>query len=134
MDLDRLFQYINDAVSCTFSDTEYARLHAKRNAAVQIAVATAAFILLMRIFPMGAVKHHTLSEHQTSTFSEETFTAADKKLQTLFFAEPHIYQITLYMQCEILSEHQQESVLFRLYDENFSCIYEEEERDRKSVV
>ena len=127
MGLDRLFQYINDAVSCTFSDTEYARLHAKRNAAVQIAVATAAFILLMRIFPMGAVKHHTLSEHQTSTFSEETFTAADKKLQTLFFAEPHIYQITLYMQCEILSEHQQESVLFRLYDENFSCIYEEEE-------
>ena len=48
-------------------------------------------------------------------------------MQTLFFAEPHIYQITLYMQCEILSEHQQESVLFRLYDENFSCIYEEEE-------
>ena len=49
MDLDRLFQYINDAVSCTFSDTEYARIHAKRNAAVQIAVATAAFILLMRM-------------------------------------------------------------------------------------
>lgn len=132
-DLDRFFHYIYDVIRCTFSDNEHARIHAKRNAAVQIAVATAAFILLMRVFPMGAVKNHTLSKQQAYGISTEAvlsgdiFTAEDKKLQTLFFRESHIYQITLYMQCALLSgQSEQETVVFRLYDENFSCIYEEE--------
>lgn len=134
--MDSIFQYINDAVSCTFSDSEYARIHAKRNAMVQIAVVTAAFILLVRIFPMGVVKDHTLSRQQAYRVSAgspvlgEVFTAADKKLQMLFFSGTHIYEITLYMQCRGISEHERESVLFRLYDENFSCIYEEEEDSR----
>ena len=60
MDLDSFFHYINDVIFYTFSDSEHARIQAKRNAAVQIVVATADFILLMRVFPMGVVKNHTL--------------------------------------------------------------------------
>ncbi|MDE7201135.1 MAG: O-antigen ligase family protein [Lachnospiraceae bacterium] len=135
--MDSFFHYINDVIFYTFSDSEHARIQAKRNAAVQIVVATAAFILLMRVFPMGVVKNHTLSKQQAykktteTAFSGDSFTAEDKKLQMLFFSETHIEQITLYMQCVISSEQSgQESVLFRLYDENFSCIYEEEENSR----
>ena len=137
MDLDRIFHYINDMVICTFSDTEHARIHAKRNAIIQIVITTVAFIMLMRVFPMEIVKNHTLSKQQADQMigenivSGELFTADDKKLQMLFFQETHIYQVTLYMQCRISSElSEQESVLFRLYDENFSCIYEEEANSR----
>lgn len=127
------FHYINDMISCTFADSQRARIHAKRNAVVQIVVATAAFIMLMRVFPMGVVQHHTLSKQQAYDASAkgplegDIFTAKDKKLQMLFFSEPHVYQITLYMQCaDPMEQDVREAVLFRLYDDNFSCIYEEE--------
>lgn len=130
MDLEKFFRFINDVVSHTFANSDPARIHVKRNAAVQIAVATAAFIMMMRVFPMEVVKKHTMSSQQACEMDGticlgDTFTAADKKLQTIFFAGTHIYQITLYMQCVLPAE--EESVLFRLYNEDFSCIYEEAE-------
>lgn len=131
--LEMFFHYVNDMIACTFLDSEHARIHAKRNAVVQIVVATLAFIMLMRVFPMGKVQNHTLSKQQAydtaakAALTGDIFTANDKKLQMLFFAETHIYEITLYMKCVIPSGSAgTESILFRLYDERFSCIYEEE--------
>lgn len=131
------FRYINDVLASIFSDSVNARIHAKRNAAVQIVTATLAFVMLMRVFPAGIVQNHTFSRQQAIDPSAkaapagDAFTAADKKLQMLFFAETHIYRITLYMQCVLPPEGAgAETVLFRLYDERFSCIYEEEADSR----
>jgi len=52
---------MKDLIACTFSNSEHARTYAKRNAVIQIIVATAAFILMMRVFPMGLVQNHVLS-------------------------------------------------------------------------
>lgn len=129
--MDKFFRFVNDVVSHTFADSGHARIHAKRNAAVQIAVVTAAFIMLVRAFPMEVVKNHTVSRQQAGSFSGDVFTAADKKLQTVFFTRTHIGQITLYMQCVLpAGQSGQEGLLFRLYDESFSCIYEEEANSR----
>ena len=61
MKQNRIFFYIKDLIACTFSNSEHARTYAKRNAVLQIIVATAAFILMMRVFPMGLVQNHVLS-------------------------------------------------------------------------
>ena len=128
-----MIAYLMNVTACTFSDSAYARLHAKRNAVIQILVATAAFILMVRIYPMGLVQNHNLSKqkayHHTAKekLSGDPFTAADKKLQTIYFNNTHLYQIKLYMSCTIDKESAgAERILFRLYDENFSCVYEED--------
>lgn len=128
-----LYAFINEIIDHTFSDSIHARNHAKRNAAIQIVIATVAFIFLVRIFPMGIVKNHTISRQGAYKISQKTgtigevFTAADKKLQTVYFVNTHIEQITLYLNCSVEQKFDgAESVLFRLYDESFSCIYEEE--------
>lgn len=108
--------------------------HVKRNTIIQIIIATFAFIMLIRIWPYGMVKTHTYSKqgalNDTDLVQGEIFTSTDKKLQTVIFTNEHIYQIKIYMYCTFYDESIQNtgenSVLFRLYDENFSCIYEED--------
>ncbi len=138
MGLNSVLHYIKKVISCTFGDNEHARIHAKRNAVVQIIVVTAAFVMLMRVFPAEVVVKHMFSGQQAhkkaaqTAFSGDPFTAADKKLQTVFFTGTHLDQITLYMNCALPSEQTgQEHVLFRLYDETFSCIYEESVNSRQ---
>ena len=58
MKQNRIFFYIKDLIACTFSNSEHARTYAKRNAVLQIIVATAAFILMMRVFPMEIGRAH----------------------------------------------------------------------------
>jgi len=132
-------------IACTFSNSEQARNHARRNAVIQIVVATAAFILLMRVFPAGMVQSHTLSKQNAydtpmeAGLTGEIFSSSDKKLQTVFFMEEHLYQIKLYMQCIPSSETSDkeapdtERVLFRLYNDEFSCIYEED-IDNRTII
>lgn len=138
MGQNRMISYINNIIACTFSDNEYTRWYAKRNAIIQILVATVAFILLMRVFPAGLVQNHTLSKQKAFDAPEkagsagDAFTASDKKLQTVYFEKEHLYQITLYMQCSVSeTSGDSEGVLFRLYDDTFSCIYEEDIDNRK---
>ncbi len=140
MKQNRIFFYIKDLIACTFSNREHARTYAKRNAVLQIIVATAAFILMMRVFPMGLVQNHVLSRQNAyenpskAQLAGEPFGAADKKLQTVYFTQDHLYRVTLYMGCTLLQKKTSdvtESVLFRLYDDEFSCIYEEEADSRK---
>ena len=140
MKQNRIFFYIKDLIACTFSNSEHARTYAKRNAVLQIIVATAAFILMMRVFPMGLVQNHVLSRQNAyenpskAQLAGEPFGAADKKLQTVYFTQDHLYRVTLYMGCTLLQKKTNdsaESVLFRLYDDGFSCIYEEEADSRK---
>lgn len=107
--------------------------HVRRNTIIQIIIATFAFIMLIRIWPYGMIKTHTYSKQKaiknTESLQGDSFTNADKKLQTVIFTNEHIYQIKLYVSCTSYTEATQntsvDSVLFRLYDENFSCIYEE---------
>lgn len=119
---------IRDALYNAVNDIE----HIKRNAAVQIVIATLAFIMLMRVYPQGAVLHHAYSRQNAYQASEigklgaDAFTSNDKKLQTVYFEKEHLYAIRLYMTCRLLDRSDgSDYVLFRLYDENFSCIYEE---------
>ncbi|MDE7478980.1 MAG: hypothetical protein K2M91_13735 [Lachnospiraceae bacterium] len=138
MEQNKIISYINDIISCTFSDNECARIHAKRNAVIQILVATAAFILMMRVFPAGLVQNHIVSRQKAYDTPEKAgltgdiFTANDKKLQTVSFEREHLYRITLYMQCSASDTvSDAESVLFRLYNDEFSCIYEENIDNKK---
>lgn len=128
---------IHEIFAHTFSNSSFTRNHAKRNAVIQIVIVTVAFIFLVRIFPMGIVKNHTISRQRVykeagkAGSTAERFTAADKKLQTIFFTETHIEQITVYLKCKIEQKFDDmESVLFRLYNASFSCIYEEEADSR----
>lgn len=102
--------------------------HIRRNTIMQIVIASVVFLLLIRIWPCRLVKTHTVSGQQAVTAYEgaaaDAFTYTDKKLQTVHFSREHIYQIKLYLSCMAYSEG--DTVLFRLYDENFSCIYEED--------
>ena len=99
----------------------------RRNVIVQIIIATLAFICFVRIWPMGLVKEHTVSKQQAMATAEYTqdalFVAPDKKLQGVWFAQDHLYQITLYMSC--VTYEKDDYVIFRLYNDKFSCIYEE---------
>ncbi len=128
---------IHEIIDHTFSDNSFTRNHAKRNAVIQIVIATIAFIFLVRIFPMGLVKNHTISrqsaykENGKVVRTEAQFTASDKKLQTIYFTDAHIEHIILYLKCKIEPKFDgMESVVFRLYNESFSCIYEEEADSR----
>ncbi len=114
-----------------FSNSAYARTHALRNAVIQIAVVTAAFILMVRIFPMGTVQNHAVSGQKAvdapaeAALMGDIFTSSDKKLQTVYFTGRHLSRITLYMRSTVPKDtHAAEDVLFRLYDDTFSCIYE----------
>jgi hypothetical protein len=107
--------------------------HVKRNTIIQIVIATIAFILLVRIYPFSVVESHKTSKQQAFNAKElgqlkgDNFTNADKKLQKVYFAKNHIYQIKLYMTVkvpEFVSNNQ--SVVFRIYNDNFSCISSEE--------
>lgn len=110
----------------------------KRNTMVQIAVVTLAFLALVRVWPCGLVQRHTYSRQQAVSqggkdgLTGDRFTSGDKKLQTVVFSGEHIYRISLYMACEVddgLSEA--ETVLFRLYNSEFSCVFEEEADSRR---
>lgn len=124
---------ISEVIACTVTDSEQARRHAKRNAVIQIIVATLAFIMMVQVFPVGAVKNHTLSRQKAvkasaiDALAGEPFTSKDKKLQTVYFSEEHLYQIRLYLNCKVSKDSRSpELILFRLYNDAFSCIYEEE--------
>lgn len=125
-------------MACTLADREQARLHAKRTAVLQMIVATLAFIMIVRIFPMGMVRNHMASKQKAVSHAAmdelvgEQFTSRDKKLQTVYFAGEHLYQMKLYLSCtEDRDAEETEYILFRLYDDAFSCIYEEEIDSKK---
>lgn len=120
---------IRDALFNTVNDIE----HIKRNTAVQIIIVTFAFIMLMRVFPQGMVQNHSYSRQAAfnisarSELTGDAFTSSDKKLQTVWFSNDHLYSVKLYMVCRVPDKSDRSDiVLFRLYDENFSCIYEEQ--------
>ncbi len=120
---------IREVLVHTVDDIE----HIKRNAVVQIFIVTLAFVLLLRVYPQGAVQNHHVSRQKAFNISErdslkgDAFTINDKKLQTVYFSKEHIYSIRLYMVCSVPDKgNRSDFVLFRLYDENFSCIYEEQ--------
>lgn len=99
----------------------------RRNTIIQIVIATLAFVMFVGIWPMGAVKEHTISKQQAMLEKEYSkgalFQVPDKKLQGIRFTKGHINQITLYMTC--VAYEKDDYVKFRIYDERFSCIYEE---------
>jgi hypothetical protein len=101
----------------------------ERNTVIQIVVFSIAFILLMRVYPFGVVQSYSTSRHQNSVISASSyeFTNLDKKLQCVYFMDNHIYEIKLYMDVAV-NEHVSSAqiVTFKLYDENFSCIYSED--------
>ena len=107
--------------------------HIKRNAVVQIIIVTIAFIMLMRVFPQEAVQNHAFSKQKAfdtsarDSLKGDAFTINDKKLQMVYFSQEHLYSVRLYMICSVPDKSRRSDfVLFRLYDENFSCIYEEQ--------
>ncbi len=103
--------------------------HVRRNTIIQIVIATLAFILLCRVWPLGLVQRHTESVQQayssTKNLSGETFTSADKKLQAVRFLQEHLHEVFVYLSCEEGYDANQDYVMFRLYNDSFSCIYEE---------
>lgn len=135
---NHIINEIIELIACTVTDSEQARQHARRTAVLQIIVATLAFIMIVRIFPMGAVRNHTISKQKAVKASAvddlvgEPFTSKDKKLQTVYFSGEHLYQIKMYLKCEVSKDSSDsELLLFRLYNDAFSCIYEEEIDSRK---
>lgn len=110
----------------------------KRNTIVQIAIATLTFLMLVRVWPCNMVQVHRYSRqkavsHRGNTaLTGDRFTSDNKKLQMVTFSDNHIYQIRLYMDCTInegISDA--EIILFRLYNNEFSCVYEEEVDSRR---
>lgn len=103
--------------------------HVRRNTIIQIVIATLAFVFLCRVWPYGLVQRHTESVQQAyshvNEMQGESFTYADKKLQTVRFAKEHICQMMVYLTCNDGYDANEDYVLFRLYDDGFSCIYEE---------
>lgn len=101
----------------------------RRDTILQIVVATLAFLLLIRIWPMGLVKHHEYVGQNVlkaeTQYAGDTFTSTDKKLQTVKFTKEHIYQMKVYVSCSAYND-ENKFVLFRLYNDQFSCVYEEE--------
>ena len=103
-----------------------------RNTWIQIVFATVAFILLVRVYPMQVYQKHSYSKQkafaslQQAGTAGERFTQTDKKLQKIYFTDTHLFRITLYMRCEMPKVvDRAQTVLFRLYNDTFSCIYEE---------
>ncbi len=105
----------------------------RRNAFLQILIVTLAFIMLIRVYPVRAYEKHTNSRQKAFEMSElanldgDLFGCNDKKLQTVYFSSGHLYSIKMYVECALGSEAESaQSILFRLYNDEFSCIYEEE--------
>ena len=100
----------------------------RRNTVIQIVIVSLAFLMLIRVWPCNLVKMHHMSKQQAVTNYKElagdTFTSADKKLQSVSFIRNHIEQIKIYLSCSSYQEG--DRVLFRLYNEEFSCIYEQD--------
>lgn len=103
--------------------------HVRRNTIIQIVIATLAFLLLCRVWPFGLVQRHTESVQQAfshvNEIHGESFSDTDKKLQTIRFTQEHIYQMMVYLSCQEGYDANEDYVLFRIYDDGFSCIYEE---------
>lgn len=124
--MNKVFSHIRDILASPYTDS----VHVRRNAGIQIVAATLAFIMLIRVYPMGLVRDHTYSGQKAFDASAgeipagDPFTPKDKKLQTVYFQKGHIYRMTLYMSCT--AGDKDDTVVFRLYDDAFSCIYEEE--------
>lgn len=107
--------------------------HIKRNTVVEIILVTLAFIMLVRVFPQGAVQNHTYSRQKAfdtsarGSLKGDAFTGNDKKLQMVYFSQEHLHAVRLYMVCRVPDKSRRSDyILLRLYDENFSCIYEEQ--------
>lgn len=104
--------------------------YVKRNTMIQITIATLAFVMLIRVWPMGLIEEHEYSGQDVlkamTEYAGETFTEDDKKLQTIEFIQEHIKHIKVYASCATYNKKEVPFVLFRLYNDNFSCIYEEE--------
>ena len=100
----------------------------RRNTIIQIVIVSIAFLMLIQVWPCNLVKIYHSSKQQAVTndkeLSGEAFTNADKKLQTVTFTRNHIDQMKMYLTCSSYQEG--DMVLFRLYNEDFSCIYEQE--------
>lgn len=127
--LNPVGDFIYDVNSYVMSDEG----HVKRNTIIQIVIATIAFILLVRVYPLGMLQKHDYSKQQAFNVSArdelkgDAFTNKDKKLQTVYFSKEHLYKITLYLDCITASdEEKSQKVWFRIYDDTFSCIYDEE--------
>ena len=103
--------------------------HVRRNTIIQIVIATLAFLLLCRVWPLGLVQRHTESVQQAfshvNEMQGESFSDADKKLQAIRFTGKHIYRMLVYLSCQEGYNANEDYVLFRLYDDGFSCVYEE---------
>ena len=103
--------------------------HVRRNTIIQIVIATLAFILLCRVWPFGLIQRHTESAQQafssTKNLSGDTFTSTDKKLQTVRFSNEHLQQVFVYLTCKEGYDANCDYAMFRIYDDSFSCIYEE---------
>lgn len=100
----------------------------RRNTVIQIVIVSLAFLMLIRVWPCNLVKTHHVSKQKAVTnykeLSGDPFTNSDKKLQTVTFIGNHIEQIKIYLSCSSYQEG--DRVLFRLYNEEFSCIYEQD--------
>lgn len=121
--------FIKEIISYTNNDER----HVKRNTIIQIIIATIAFVLLIRVYPMGVMRTHEYSKQQALDITSlaeiegDDFSTADKKLQKVYFLNEHLYQVKLYMSCDADTvEAKSQHILFRLYNKEFSCIYEEE--------
>lgn len=103
--------------------------NAKRNTIIQIVILTLIFVMLARVWPYQCYHNHDWTKQQAfhpekEQIAAEPFGQEDKKLQTVYFSKDHLYQMRVYLQAYEFDN--KDRVLFRLYDENFSCIYEEE--------
>ena len=104
--------------------------YVKRNTMIQIAIATLTFIMLIRVWPLGLVENHDYSDQEVleamTEYGGEIFTEGDKKLQTVQFIQEHIKHIKVYVSCATYDKEEEPFVLFRLYNDKFACIYEED--------
>lgn len=101
----------------------------KRNTVIQIVIAALTVFFLCILWTKGNLHTHHWVKQQAfhpgkEAVTGQTFAKDDKKLQTVYFTQDHVYQIKVYMDATIYDN--KDFVYFRLYDENFSCIYSED--------
>ncbi len=101
----------------------------KRNTVIQIVIAALTVLFLCMLWTRADLHTHHWVKQQAfqpnkESITGETFAKEDKKLQTVYFTNDHIYQIKVYMDATIYDN--KDFVYFRLYDGNFSCIYSED--------
>lgn len=103
--------------------------YVKRNTIIQIVLVALTFIMLASIWPYQNYHNHDWVKQQAfdskhDTVSGKLFAKEDKKLQTVIFTKEHLYQMRVYL--DAVTFDNKDYVLFRLYDDNFSCIYDED--------